>query len=339
MDLDPGRVAAAFGLGRPLGRWRPLSNGGHPSDSRVLSTTRGRWVVRTDRLLGDWHRGHAHRVHRLESAAWRAGIPMPRPLEPPAPAIGYWHNPEGETLVRVSRWLDGRDLRQLGTSSRASLPEAARWAGAVLARIALLGTESDAGPEDEPALHSPADWHEWVAEAEAADHPVAAPARSLLPVIGEATALVREARLNRPPTVLVHGDTSQANVLRTPAGYALIDWEGARADVPWWEAVNVAFRLATPFNGPAAEGDPRVVRPLIAAYLDRGGPAGPADVSAFAGMLHSQLAVVAWCLWLALGHRRVDPARRAFGLRIVASAAQDMPRVVRSLDGWALLLR
>jgi Ser/Thr protein kinase RdoA (MazF antagonist) len=339
MDLDTVRVATAFGLGRPLGPWRPLAHGDHPSDIRVLTTTRGRWVVRMDRLLGDWHRRHAHRVHRLESAARNAGIPMPRPVEPPSPAIGYWHNPEGDTLVRVSEWLDGHDLRQLGATSTASLAEAAEWVGTVLARIALLGTEGDAGPEDEPALHPLDDWQEWVAEAEAGDHAVATPARSLLPVIEEATTLIQGAQRDRPRSVLVHGDTSRANVLRTPTGYALIDWEGARADVPWWEAVNVAFRLATPFNGPTADGDPRVVHPLITAYLDQGGPAGPVDVSAFAGMLRSQLAVIAWCLWLALGHRQADPARRAFGLRIVTSAADDMPQVIRSLDRWVTLLR
>jgi hypothetical protein len=339
MDLDSVRVAAAFGLGRPLGQWRPLAFGDHPSDSRVLTTTRGRWVVRTDRLLSDWHRRHAHRVHRLESAAWEAGIPMPRPVAPPSPAIGYWHNPAGDTLVRVSEWLEGHDLRQLGATPTVALTEAAEWVGAMLARIALLGTEGDAGPDDESVLHSLAEWQEWVAEAEAGDHAVATPARSLLPVIEEATTLVQEAQRNRPQTILVHGDTSQANVLRTPTGYALIDWEGARADVPWWEAVSVAFRFATPFNGPSADGDPRVVHPLITAYLGQGGPAGPADVSAFAGMARSQLAVIAWCLWLALGHRQADSTRRAFGLRIVTSAAQDMPQVMRSLDRWAMLLR
>lgn len=101
----------------------------------------------------------------------------------------------------------------------------------------------------------------------------------------------------------------------------------------------MAFRLATPFNGPAADGDLRVVHPLITAYLDQGGPAGPADASAFAGMLRSQFAVIAWCLWLALGHRQADPARRAFGPHIVTSPAQDMPQGVRSLDRWTMLLR
>jgi hypothetical protein len=362
MELDPEGVAAAFGLGRPLGRWRALDNGDRPSDSRRLTTTGGRWVVRTDRLLGEWHRAQAHRVHTLEGAAWSAGIPMPRPVDPPSPAVGFWHQPAGDTLVRVTAWLDGHDLRHADAAGP-DVPRAAAWAGTTLARVARLGTgagsgagnatgngagsgdgdgDGDGGSDSGSGgavLHPLADWRAWVAEAEAGRHPVAAPARALLPAVEDATALVEDALRDRPATVLVHGDTSRANVLRTPDGYALIDWEGVRADVPWWEAVNVAFRFATPFNGPTADGDPRVVRPLLTAYREAGGPDGPADVSAFAGLLRSQLASVAWCLWLALGHRGAGAAQRAFGLGIVTSAAEAMPHVMRSLPRWTPLLR
>ncbi|UCM88727.1 phosphotransferase enzyme family protein [Streptomyces marincola] len=338
MSLTAAAIASAFGLGRPRGPMRPLANGGQPPSSWVLTTTGGRWVVKADRLSGAWRRRHAERVHRLESAALTAGIPSPRPVEPPAPAIGYWHHPQGHELVRVSEWVEGHDLRHLDVAASAPT-EAASWVGATLGRVALLGTDRDAGPQDEPALHPLTDWRAWVAEAEAANHPVAAPARSLLPVIEDATALVALALRDGPGRVLVHGDTSRANVLRTATGYSLIDWEGARADVPWWEAVNVAFRFATPFNGPTAVGDPRVVRPLLEAYLAQGAPGGRADTSAFAGLLRSQLTVIAWWLWQALGHRGAHAAQRQFGLRIVASAAEGMPHVMRSLDSWAALLR
>jgi Ser/Thr protein kinase RdoA (MazF antagonist) len=339
MPLGPVDLATAFGLGRPLGEPRPLANGDHPSGTRVLTTDRGRWVVKTDRLIGDWQRRQARLVHRLESAALAAGVPMPRPVRPPPPAVGSWHNPAGQDLVRVTEWVDGHDLRQPSAERSPSLVAAAEWVGASIGRVALLGLAAEPGHDEDGSPHAMADWREWVAEAEAGDHAVAGPARSLLPAIEEATALIRHARRDRPRTVLVHGDTSQANVLRTPTGYALIDWDGARAEVPWREAVSVAFRFTTPFNGPTAEGDARVVRPLIDAYLGQGAPAGPADASAFAGMLRSQLAVIAWCLWLALGHRQADAAQRAFGLRIVSSAARGLPRTLRSLDRWAALLR
>lgn len=342
MPLDAPDIAAAFGLGRPLGNLRPLGNGGNPSATRVLDTERGRWVVKAGRLIGDWQRHQAIRAHRLETAALAAGIGMPRPVSPPSPAVGHWYHPAGQDLVRVTEWVDGHDLRGPRMRSAADLTDAAQWMGATLGRIALLGASATGpGPADDgrSTLHPMADWRTWVAEAEAGDAPVARPARSLLPVIEEATLLIEHAERDRPPIVPVHGDTSRANVLRTSGGYVLIDWDSAGAEVPWWETVGVAFRFTTEFNGPSAEADARVVRPLLDAYLDQGAPGGAADVSAFAGMLRSQLASIAWCLWLALGHRDADAAQRAFGLRLVSSAAHQFPQVLRSLANWTALLR
>ncbi|MDT0345881.1 phosphotransferase enzyme family protein [Streptomyces litchfieldiae] len=339
MPLDAPAIAAAFGLGQPLGEPRPLANGDNPSVTRLLTTDRGRWVVKTDELLGDWWHKRAERTHRLESAALAAGIPMPRPVEPPAPAVGYWHHPAGEELVRVSEWVEGEELRVNESDPAGSLGGAAGWLGTTLGRVALLGLAGSGDPDEERPLHPVAEWHEWVAQAETAGLPIAGAARSLLPVVEDATALIADALREGPRTVLVHGDTSRANLLSTPDGYVLIDWDAACAEVPWWAAVDVAFRFATPFNGPVADGDPRVVRPLIEGYLGTGAPAGPADVSAFAGMLRSQLSVTAWCLWLALGHRGDDPERRAFGARLVTMAADGLPGVLRSLDGWTALLR
>lgn len=340
MPLDAPDIAAAFGLGRPLGDFSPLRNGGHPSHTRVLTTERGRWVVKTDRLIGAWQRHQALRAHRLERAALAAGIGMPHPVEPPSPSVGHWYHPAEQDLIRVTEWVAGHDLRRPRPTP--DLTDAARWVGATLGRVAGLdlcpasGTSPDDGRKP---LHPMADWRTWAAEAAAGNPLVARAARSLLPVIEDATALIEYAEHDRPPVVPVHGDTSGANVLRTRAGYVLIDWDGAGAEVPWWETVSVAFRFSSGFNGPTAEADARVVRPLIEAYLAEGAPAGAADTRAFAGMLRSQLAVTAWCLWLALGHRGADSAQRDFGLGIVVSAARQLPLVMRSLNSWSTLLR
>ncbi|TDC79521.1 hypothetical protein [Streptomyces hainanensis] len=326
-------VAAAFDLGRPVGGARPLPNGGNPSVSRLLTTERGSWLVKTEHLVvGEWQLRRAERVHRLQSAALAAGVTMPQPVEPPAPAVGYWHRHADADLVRVTEWLDGDDLR----SGPGGTADAVAWVGSTLARIARLDIEAD--DEAVPTLQTMPDWHSWVTEAEAGGHDVARPAGALLPAVEEATALILAAERDGPRRLLAHGDTSRANVLRTPAGYALIDWDGGNGVVPWWEAVSVAFRFATPFNGPAAEADAGVVRPLLDAYLAGGGPGGAADATAFAGMLRDQLAVTAWSLWLALGHRRATAEQRAFGLRMVTAAEREMPRTLRSLDRWTALL-
>ncbi|GAB2886951.1 aminoglycoside phosphotransferase/kinase family protein [Streptomyces mayteni] len=327
-------VAAAFDLGRPVGALRRLPNGGNPSVSGLLTTERGRFVVKTDRLtVAEWQLRRAERAHRLQSAALAAGVPMPGPVEPPAPAVGYWHRWGDADLVRVTEWQEGHELRSVPEGDA----DAAAWVGATLARIARLGLAGD----DDAAkpLQTVPDWHSWAAEAEAGGLDVAGPARALLPAVEEATALILAAERDAPRRLLVHGDTSRANVLRTPAGYALIDWDAVSAEVPWWEAVSVAFRFATAYEGPVAQGDPAVVRPLLDAYLAGGGPGGPADVSAFAGMLRDQLGVTAWCLWLALGHRRADAEQRAFGARMVTAAERALPGTLRSLDRWTALLQ
>lgn len=192
-------IAAAFRLGRPLGDLRPLGNGDHPSGTRVLTTDRGLWVVKTGRLADDWQRRQARRAHQLENAALAAGIGMPRPVEPPSPAVGHWYNPAGQDAVRVTEWVEGHDLRRPGTTDVSALAEAAGWVGGTLGRIALLGPVGD-GPVDDgrKALHPMADWRTWVAEAEAGDSTVARPARSLLPVIEDATRLIEHAERDRP---------------------------------------------------------------------------------------------------------------------------------------------
>lgn len=77
MPLDAPDIAAAFGLGRPLGALRPLGNGGHPSATGVLTTERGRWVVKTGRLIDDWQRHQAVRVHRLKCPRYEEYTSVP----------------------------------------------------------------------------------------------------------------------------------------------------------------------------------------------------------------------------------------------------------------------
>jgi hypothetical protein len=77
----------------------------------------------------------------------------------------------------------------------------------------------------------------------------------------------------------------------------------------------------------------------VGAYLEAGGPPGPADPTAFAGALRSMLVWAAYSLWLALGHRDATPQRRARAAGHVAAAAEALPAFLASLDGWARLLR
>lgn len=326
-------IATAFGLGTLVTEPEAL-HGGVSTDAWVLTTSRGRWVVKTDLLRGDWHRDAKQRAHRLEHAAFAADLPMPRPVDPPAPAIGYWHD-TGTGLVRVAEWVEGRDLRT------SSAPAPTRWLGTVLGRVAGLELAADLDEDGSTPVHPVAEWREWVAEAEARSLAVAGPARSLLATVDDATAIVLAASAEPPPAYLAHRDVSAANVVRTPHGLRLIDWDLAGPAVPWWETVGVAFDFAGELteDGGTDPGSQRVVREVVEAYADAGGSIGAADVSAFAGVLRSTLGFTAWCLWLALGHRDADAERQAFGAREVAGASRTLPRVVSSLERWSAYLR
>ncbi|MFB6722402.1 phosphotransferase enzyme family protein [Kribbella sp. NPDC056345] len=340
MPINAEQVADAFGLGAVL-EDRPLANGDRPAVTRVVSTTSGRWVVKYDRLgsadradLSEWQRRKAWTVHRLESAAAAAGIPMPHPVQPPEPSVGFWYAPPGGDLVRVTEWVDGRDLREV----RVPDEELATWLGGVLAGIARLDVAGD--PDADASEVFPLDeWRDWVREAEGkADPALGRAARAVLGVAEDSADLIADALRNRPPLRMTHGDAARANILATPSGLVLIDWESATADVSWWDAANNAVRLAAPDEQSIAGGDPRIIRALIGSYRDAGGPAGPADPTAFAGLLIGHLSFTAWCLWVALGHRDESAEQVAFCTRSLLDAAEHLPRILRELDDWAQLL-
>jgi hypothetical protein len=342
MPINAEQVADAFGLGRVLDD-RPLANGDRPAVTRIVSTTDGRWVVKYDRLgssdrpdLAEWQRTKAWTVHRLESAAAAAGIPMAHPVQPPEPSVGFWYAPPdaGGELVRVTTWVEGRDLR----SGQVPDEELASWLGGVLARIARLDVEVDQDADASP-VHPLDEWRDWVREAEGTtDLELGRAARAVLTVVEDSADLIADALRHRPPLTMTHGDAARANILATPTGLVLIDWESATAEVPWWDAVSNAVRLAAPDERSIAGGDPRIVRALIGSYRDQGGPAGPADATAFTGLLVGHLSFTAWCLWVALGHRDESPEQIAFCTRSLHDAAEHLPRILRNLDTWTRLL-
>jgi hypothetical protein len=342
MPINAEQVAAAFGLG-PVLDDRPLANGDRPAVTRVVSTTNGRWVVKYDHFgstdrpdLAEWQRRKAWTVHRLESAAVAAGIPMPRPVQPPEPSAGFWYlSPDaGGDVVRVTTWVEGSDLRD----GRVPDQELASWLGSVLARIAQLDVAVDQDADTSP-VHPLDEWQGWVREAESKTDPeLGRAARAILTVVEESADLVTDALRHRPPLTMTHGDAARANIIATPTGLVLIDWESATADVPWWDAASNAVRLAAPDERSIAGGDPQIVRSLIGSYRDRGGPTGPADATAFAGLLIGHLSFTAWCLWVALGHRDESAEQVDFCTSSLLDAAEHLPRILRELDDWTRLL-
>jgi Ser/Thr protein kinase RdoA (MazF antagonist) len=326
----PGELAAALGLGRLTGAAVDLKPGdANPVWSVVTAT--GRWVVKTQRPAGSWWFAEARRAHRLERAARDAGIHTPQPAETPAGAAGSW-SPVGDGVhARALRHLDGH---------RPAVPldgETAAWVGRTLALLERADLPTDQADGNAYPAHPLDEWDAWIGEATAKavlDQDRAHRLARLAAQVNE-----RMAAHDDPAGLrLLHRDVSRANILLTPAGPALLDFDHAGAQRPWWEAAGHTLELAAP-DLAAGPPDEHTVRRVVRAYRAHGGAGGPADESAFTGLLAAQLAFAAWQLWIACGHRDGTPEFRALCARGLRRAVDEIDAVVRGAPEWAAWLR
>jgi hypothetical protein len=135
--------------------------------------------------------------------------------------------------------------------------------------------------------------------------------------------------------VLTHRDVKPDNVLRTPAGAILLDWDGAGPDVAEWEATRAALAFSRVGAGWDRAGFTRVLR----AYRAAGGRRIPPEPGSFTGLLQGQLGGAAWMLWRALGHRPVSPPERAAAHDHTLTILADLRLALRHLDTWTGWLR
>jgi hypothetical protein len=306
--------------------------GGSSAERWLLTTDRGRWMVKVTAAPQEWER-HQMRVSGvLERAAYRTGVPMPEPVAPRGAAIGYWA-PAGESgkWTRVTRWVDGAPP---GSAD----PALAAWLGRTVAAIERLDLPADPTADAAYPLHPVPDWRHWLDEAVPAGVLDGRQARILASAVRDATALMEAALAEaRPAFRLAHRDVNRRNILVTAPGPVLLDFDYAGPEVPWWELVHHAFDLASPRLGHEA---PRadLVRAAVAAHQDAGGTPGPASPDAFAGLVHAVLNATAYHLWLALGHRAAAPERRSQAAALVRDQATALPAIVSSVEEWCRLL-
>lgn len=241
----PAAVLAAFGI---RGRVVEMVEVPGAWSNRVyrLTTTTSRYAVK--QLSDPWGeagwRGWLDVAWPFERAAFEAGVEMPEPI--PNPADGgclAWveRSPGGEPVpVRVHRWVAG--------SAHGPEPvdrAVAEWAGQVLAVLHGLRfrpAELGAGPALD--VESVDRWPELVRRAVDARAPWA----SLLLEVGSAVRtigdLARSAKPSDEPEPMSHGDLDQKNIVRSPRGPVLCDWDVAHPVVPRQELADVAMSLA-----------------------------------------------------------------------------------------------
>ena len=157
--LDADAVCRSFDLGVPSRPAEPLAGGSSVARWKV-HTSRGRWMVKAVGSPASWQLDQMRVSGIVERAAYVAGVPMPRPVEPSGAAAGYWALLcERDLYARASRWVDGTPPDSPAGAGLAG------WLGRTLAAIEGLALPGDPATEAAYPVHSVADWHSWLDQA------------------------------------------------------------------------------------------------------------------------------------------------------------------------------
>lgn len=265
-------VFVARGQSNPLGVWR-------------LVTAHGAYAVKLRTVQPD------ARAVSIERHAWRAGVPMPEPLEthageaylpvdaavaPGAPAGS------GPVFVRVHAWVNGRALDwgtvDAGLSAQVGALMAAVHHATVPAALLQEPRWQASGEAGWQALQAQAQTRGLIwADALAVAVPRLLAHEAFAAMYDEPAPCVPSQRDYHPPNVL----------LRPDGGLALVDWDAAGPAVASADVTKFAEVWSTPEHGPA---DPQSHQAFIDGYCTAGGlyiPRGAADrVPASIALLH-----------------------------------------------------
>ncbi|MCE6995613.1 aminoglycoside phosphotransferase family protein [Saccharothrix sp. S26] len=311
-------VAAAFGLGDVVEPWTPVA-GGRSHLMWRLRTSRGTWAVkRLNRSREDWWMRDYLVAAEVQLAAHARGFPMPRPvhpLEPVAPLLADVRVGDEVESYLVHEWHDGGPLTA----------DVTPWVGGTLAALHRLPA-GDA-TEDRPP-HPVEEWREWLDES---PNDFTEAVRAYLPDVAEALVIATAPAELTP--VSTHRDVKPDNVLQTPTGPLLVDWDGAGVEHAEWELA----RAAVYFSGLGE--DRAAFDRVITSYEEAGGRRPAASPTSFAGLLRVYLGGAAWMVWRALGHRPVTPAERAASHTHALELLADLRTSLTRLDDWTTRLR
>jgi Phosphotransferase enzyme family len=284
---DRYEVCRVFGLGAPTGDWVAVP-GARSHTMWSLGTDRGRHAVKVfDTTVDhtrspDWRR-HLNAAVVLELAAWRAGLPLPRPI----PAVDSHDDAVladvssggGTVTVRVHEWATGRPV-----PDDVAQPDLAAAIGGALARLHQLPVPC---PHEQAVglWHTRTDGHiaELAARARRQGHAWASDldrARAAYQVIRD---LADRRHHHTWPLITTHRDLGPKNVLLSAAHTpVIVDWDVAG---PWTaveETASAALEWAGVLTGPPHRD---AVDALVAGYRAAGGTLAVTGPEAFAGWL------------------------------------------------------
>jgi hypothetical protein len=224
-------IAEAFGLGRPLSPLTPYSHRSSPT--WTLETSDGRFLIK--RVEVDGREAEVARAAEFEQRVASAGIAVPRPVPPIGDAVGLSTLVPGFGWLRSYQWINGRDLRPDD--------DVAEWLGQTLAAIHAI--EAAPAPDRYVYGQPPEQWLAWLAAGERLGRGWAPRLRAGLDEILEISAWVGAALDRAADYVMTHRDVEPWNVLMTPSGPVLIDWDPAGPDSASLETCHAAFAFGS----------------------------------------------------------------------------------------------
>jgi len=317
---DPDSVLAAFGLRGPA---TAVTAVGGAWSNRVYRLDAATASFALKELLNPWAEPRwaewLGEALSFEQRAIAAGVAAPAPV--PNPADGgclAWVTRRGGTspaAVRLHRWVDGEPF-----GAGPVQPDVAAWAGEVLATLHGLGIR----PRDRSLFPVPdtSTASRWPELTDAARRSGAEWADQLAE-IGPAVSILAELALqagHRPEQeVMTHGDIDQKNLIATPHGPVLCDWDVAVPLVPRRELADVALSLGCweAFD---------IARDVVRSYRQAGGDDTAFEPADLGQPMMIGLDWVAFNVERAIGLRPSGPAGSALAQGLVPELLAAVPR-------------
>ena len=274
--LPPDSVAAvaeAFGLGAPLAS-EFVARGAMGAVNQIRTRRQGKtisWTVKrsywnhfTDAEIG--------REVEFTMLCAEAGILAPRSI--PRVGTGSYvltlpHQPDGGSQYRVLEWVDGEVGRP---EDPKTIPPLSEW----MARIHRLAVDPADEPVDDWFSQVGYDWDRLIGRVQVRAPDLAERMAGRLPDLHALTDMVNTTALT--DTVYCHTDLGAENLVWSPLGPQLIDWENAGPLGPHQElgcrvrslgaSGPAAYRAYRQADGPAEITDPRHFATAVAVNLN-----------------------------------------------------------------------
>jgi fructosamine-3-kinase len=311
-------IAGAFDLGAPAGGLVHVRRG--DTDAWRLDTATGSYFVKGYFSTTGGQFNGEHLTDQLavamafEGRALEAGVDMPVPIMPAEPLLGWVVSIE-DRLFRVYEWVEHR------TSDR----DVSTWLGRTMMQIHQLQPLGQVGLPKwwRQAVQSPATWERWFTKAR--DAPWAGLARDSLPHILAVSARIEELCDVAPDLVTTHGDFKTHNIVISPTGPVLVDWDSVRTDSAALEAARVAYLFGA--------GDLEPISRILTAYVEAGGELGWPGPDLFLSVTRNHIQILAEHIQVSLDEA---PAARWMGdyptiEAAIASKLQDLPTTIDQL--------